>query len=492
MSESPPLATQRSPSLAGAPSDPLILGGATALALTLGAYLGRGGDGLLALGALAALAGGALVVRWPLLGLAGLVFVIASNASDNLITYLGLPSLAKLMLPAALLLIAARWLIKGERPLFDAGVAWAFAAFGGLILIGLPFAANWGVALGSLSDFAKDAAMAMLIVSFFGRPAALPTFFATLYAVAAFVCTLALVKHLLGDHGNDYYGFARSMFDTARMAGPLTDPNFFGALLVLLLPVPVYYLAFGPGTAVRLLGLYGVAIVLACVVLTQSRGTLLAVIGMAGLSLFLFERKAALRLAALFGVVGLVVAVALSDELAERFGTLLTLGDVSETQDESIQGRLAQWVVAVKQFADHPVLGVGSGNYGVRFQDYSLDLGLKFRNGQDRSAHSLYLEVLAEMGIVGLTCFLGVLAAAGRGILRAMTMAGASGLGRLRARHACIGIGMAGYLVCMAFLHDAYPRMMWMMIAIAIALPRIAAVEIAAAAPPAGSRAGAS
>jgi putative inorganic carbon (HCO3(-)) transporter len=478
------------PTPAGAPSgtsDLLILAVATALALALGAYLGMGGDGLLAFGALAALAGGAVVVGLPLLGLAGLVFVIASNASDNLITYLGFPSLAKLMLPAALLLVAARWLVKGERPLFDAGVAWAFAAFGGLILIGLPVAANWQIALGSLSDFAKDAAMAMLIVSFFGRPAALPTFFATLYAVAAFVCTLALVKYLLGDYDNDYYGFARSMFDTARMAGPLTDPNFFGALLVILLPIPVYYLAFGPGAAVRLLGIYGVIVVLACIFLTQSRGTLLAVIGMAGLSLFIVERKAALRLGALFAVVALVAGVALSGQIAERFGTILSLGHASESQDESIQGRLAQWVVAVKQFADHPVLGVGSGNYNVRFQDYSLDLGLKFRNGQDRSAHSLYLEVLAEMGIVGLMGLLAILAAAARGIVRAMTMAGASGLGTLRARYACIGVGMVGYFLCMIFLHDAYSRMMWMMIAIAIALPRIAAVEIAAT--PAGPRA---
>lgn len=449
------------------------------MALASGAYFGTGGDARLAFGGLFVAAAGMAALAFPLLGLAGLVFVIATNASDNFINYLGLPSLAKLMLPATVLLIGFRWAARGERPLIAPRVIWAYGAFAGLILLGVPFAASWSAALDGLSEFLKDAVMAILIVSFFSRPAALSVFFATLCGVAIFLCTLSVHKFMIGAFHNDYYGFARSMFDTNRMAGPLNDPNFFGALLVLLLPAPVCYLMLGRRPVVRLIGAYAVAVILACVLLTQSRGTLLAVVGMACCSLLLFERKVALRLGGVFAVVALVAALAMSNQLVERFGTILTLTHVGDTQDESIQGRIAQWVVAGRQFMDHPVIGVGTQNYNVKFQDYSLDLGLKFRNGQDRSAHSLYLETLAEMGILGFACQMMILALAWLGVVRAMALARAADLARLRIRYAAFGIGLLGYFFCMIFLHDAYSRMMWMMIAIAIAMPRIAAIEIA-------------
>lgn len=477
----PPTWTPPGGNASGGLSPVLILIAATLVALASGTYFGLGGEAELAFAGFAVAVAGVVALAFPLLGLAGLTFVIASNASDNLISYAGLPSLAKLMLPAAVLLVGFRWLVKGERSMFEPRVAWAYGAYAGIMLLGVPFAASWPAAMDGLGEFAKDAVMALLIVSFFSRPAALQVFLATLCGVAAFVCTLSVYKFLIGDFGNDYYGFARSMYYTNRMAGPLNDPNFFGALLVLLLPAPVCYLLLGRRPIVRLIGAYTTAMILACVLLTQSRGTLLAIIFMAGMSLFLFDRKVALRLGALFAVVAVVAGLAMSNQLAERFGSILNLAGAPEAQDESVQGRIAQWVVAAQQFRDHPIMGVGRDNYNVRFQDYSLDLGLKFRDGQDRSAHSLYFETLAELGVVGFAGLLVILGLAWRGIVGAMARAAAAGLTRLRLRYAAFGIGLLGYFFCMIFLHDAYPRMMWTVVAVAIALPRIAAVEIAGA-----------
>jgi hypothetical protein len=66
--------------------------------------------------------------------------------------------------------------------------------------------------------------------------------------------------------------------------------------------------------------------------------------------------------------------------------------------------RYAYWKVAVKVFADHPLAGVGSGGFAVEW--------LKRRPFAEgvRDAHSLYLETLAELGLVGAIC-LGVLIA---------------------------------------------------------------------------------
>ncbi|WP_410964468.1 O-antigen ligase family protein, partial [Salmonella sp. SAL4447] len=51
-----------------------------------------------------------------------------------------------------------------------------------------------------------------------------------------------------------------------------------------------------------------------------------------------------------------------------------------------------------------PLLGVGPGNYQHNFQTYSRRLDLWPRQ-EDRQAHSLYLEIAAERGVIGLAGF---------------------------------------------------------------------------------------
>jgi O-antigen ligase len=86
--------------------------------------------------------------------------------------------------------------------------------------------------------------------------------------------------------------------------------------------------------------------------------------------------------------------------------------------------RYLYWEEAGATFAEHPVLGVGTGGFIVEW--------LKLRNRSDASgdAHSLYLETAAELGVVGVACLLmflaGVAIAAAR--LYRIDPAGAAGL----------------------------------------------------------------
>ena len=211
---------------------------------------------------------------------------------------------------------------------------------------------------------------------------------------------------------------------------------------------------YGPALWLRALAVYALGAIVVCIFLTQSRGTLVAVVAMAGVALLLFDRRVALKLGFVFALTALASATVLSEHLVERYGTILTVTDADTAQDKSVQGRLAQWIVAVNLFLDNPALGVGAGNYNVRFQDYSLDLGLIFRDGEARAAHSLYLEILAERGIVGFAWFTAILVAVALGIRRAMAAARAAGLEQLHGRCLCLGVGLAGYFTAMLFLHD--------------------------------------
>ena len=68
-------------------------------------------------------------------------------------------------------------------------------------------------------------------------------------------------------------------------------------------------------------------------------------------------------------------------------------------KEGSLKIHLALWKAAWRMFLDHPLLGVGPGRFGAFFGNYhSLPFGGQPTWG---NAHNLYLQTLAERGIIG-------------------------------------------------------------------------------------------
>jgi hypothetical protein len=68
--------------------------------------------------------------------------------------------------------------------------------------------------------------------------------------------------------------------------------------------------------------------------------------------------------------------------------------------DPNNNGRLDQWKVGLAAFRDEPVTGLGAGKFGQRWlveREYEMKV---------EDAHSLYIETLAELGLVGLVLLL--------------------------------------------------------------------------------------
>jgi O-antigen ligase len=67
----------------------------------------------------------------------------------------------------------------------------------------------------------------------------------------------------------------------------------------------------------------------------------------------------------------------------------------------SSNGRVPYWEAALNEFEAHPLAGGGSGSFEVWWAQHRGNKG-----GFVRDAHSLYLEALAELGVVGLVLLL--------------------------------------------------------------------------------------
>ncbi len=88
----------------------------------------------------------------------------------------------------------------------------------------------------------------------------------------------------------------------------------------------------------------------------------------------------------------------LSDVTSELVGLQDVRGQVIDDARYAVLERLAHWQAAIGMANDHPLLGVGFGNYEDAYANYAL-LNWRIALGH---AHNYYLNVLAETGIVGL------------------------------------------------------------------------------------------
>ena len=81
---------------------------------------------------------------------------------------------------------------------------------------------------------------------------------------------------------------------------------------------------------------------------------------------------------------------------AERVTTAESRDPRVRLSDPSSNGRVTQWRVAFHQFERTPVRGTGAGTYEITWNQQRPDTVLV------RDAHTLYLEVLSELGLIGL------------------------------------------------------------------------------------------
>src|SRR5438552_10499963 len=72
------------------------------------------------------------------------------------------------------------------------------------------------------------------------------------------------------------------------------------------------------------------------------------------------------------------------------------------SQDYSTAERLAHWIAGLHMFIDHPVLGVGIGNYSDAYPQYFITI---FTNPLGH-AHNYYINIAAETGLIGLLAFI--------------------------------------------------------------------------------------
>jgi putative inorganic carbon (HCO3(-)) transporter len=202
--------------------------------------------------------------------------------------------------------------------------------------------------------------------------------------------------------------------------------------------------------------------------LTFSRGAALA----AGIIVLAMVALRYIRLSHLVAAVALIAVVLIAvpaygarlSSLGE-LGTLLSDEPAGTGTDNSLLSRATENLTALRVFADHPILGVGPGQFPDYYRAYANEIGVSVR-AADRQAHNLYLGIAAETGVLGLTAFLGAVAVTLFQLARARARALAS-RPDLAAMAAGFMLALVAYLASGLFLHLSYARYYWLVLALA-------------------------
>ena len=124
-------------------------------------------------------------------------------------------------------------------------------------------------------------------------------------------------------------------------------------------------------------------------------------------------------------------------------------------------------------FLDHPILGVGPGQFAKHYSsDYVNRVGV-IEQRKNYLAHNLYLETLAEGGLIGAACFLSIIVAISYGLWQARSRLKQS-RPELAFAASAFFLSLSGHAISSLFAHLAYQRYFWLLLAFSSATIRIA------------------
>ena len=329
-----------------------------------------------------------------------------------------------------------------------------FCFIGGLSLLDAPSLLD-GVK--ELLKWAQIALVAIMVADLGRRPERFPWVTAAVLGGVVAQGLIGIWQFGLRGHGPEHFLILDRFY---RAYGTFEQPNPFAGYLGLTLPVALGW-AMGqfPGKQrttlhwLRWLAALAVPGILALALLMSwSRGGWLgAAAGLTAMFFFLPRKR--------WVGTALVVALALGGILSLQSGLLpasiaARLTDFTEyvsfedvrgvdvtVQNYAVLERMAHWQAALSM-ADHsPWLGVGFGNYAAAYADSAL-INWPYALGH---AHNYYLNLLAEIGILGLLAYL-----AFWGAVIWLTIQVAN---RLRGPHRWLALGLIGAWVHLSVHH---------------------------------------
>jgi len=265
-------------------------------------------------------------------------------------------------------------------------VFFAWAGFLAVMVMSLLVSYDRGLTLKTIESNVKYFIVFLVMVKIIDSDKRLDLILGILAACGVGMAVSTVVNYLfLGETFRDSY---RAM---ALETGIFGDPNDLAMLFNVTLAFLLYFFVT---RRKKLFALLGIITTIAAVMFTYSRGGFL---GLCAVALgFLFSlRKNKKGYVLLLLAVGVVFWTLAPENYKERISTIKEEAQVDE-ETGKYKGRMEAWKVVIREGMNRPFLGAGAGCSlyvtGPAMRDW-------------RTTHNSFIQVFAEMGLIGLLFF---------------------------------------------------------------------------------------
>lgn len=185
-----------------------------------------------------------------------------------------------------------------------------------------------------------------------------------------------------------------------RAAGFFGHPMTFAGYLCMYLPLLLLgYFENLFGTKYKYVSGIMFLAGLAALIFNGTRGAWLAVAITSGILLFYYMFRSKRNF-----IVGIVLITVCGSILVNNSAFMHRMSTITDNKYQSNSERLLMWNSAWNMFKDHPVLGVGLGQYKNNYQQKYISPKAKEPNLEH--AHNNFMQMLAENGMVGFLGFM--------------------------------------------------------------------------------------
>jgi len=287
--------------------------------------------------------------------------------------------------------------IFGIKDFFTNALSLSITILLGIMILSTSYALEKGLALSESARFLTYVFIYFLIVYEFNTKELVKNllkcyiFTATIlsiFGIIQYFTTIGLDKKFIVKYSSGYR--------VVKVASTMYNPNAYAAFLILIIFPLVMLTIYEKNKKNK--SIYGIIslLIFANIVMTYSRNALIGVCIGAMILCVLYSYKLIIA----FGGAGIVTLF-----MPSVFDRIRDL--TNSSQNES---RIKLWKTAIMMIKDHPILGVGNGNYISRYDEYvNKYKGLSYNAYKRYPAHNSYLKVESELGIVGIASFLFIL-----------------------------------------------------------------------------------
>ena len=425
------------------------------------------------------------LLRWPDAATLLVVFYIYTNVGPVIMNFHGVPSYISQGFPVILAIPLIWYLLLRRETLVITPVFYVLLMLLVVYLLGAAFSSDISLTTRKLIDYVFEGVLLyFFLTNVIRTPLMLKRVIWVLLISGALIGGLSLYQQVTGTFDNSYGGFAQvaSSFGTgeenlqgeieqSRLMGSIGEQNRYAQNMLMLVPLGLFQLWIYRSTRARIFAILLTGLIVIGGALAFSRGAAVGFVIM--ILIFVFLRYIKFYQFLLL-VLGAVLILWMFPQYTVRLQSLTVLSDAASSDgnvslagaDGAIRGRATDILAALLIFRDHPLIGVGPDMVRYYTQDYSRDIGFRYLTNNPQ-AHSLFPGIAAESGILGLICFLLILFIPLRDLVRARNRWKVSHPDWSYLATAFFQV-LISYIVTGLFLHMAFMRFFYLMIALAV------------------------